>query len=70
MKKASIIGISDSRKQWFPPEITNVIAEGRVFSGGKRHHEIMRSLLPEDALWIDITVPLADVFAKYQEHDD
>lgn len=70
MKKASIIGISDSRRQWFPPEITNVIAEGRVFSGGKRHHEIMRSLLPEDALWIDITVPLADVFAKYQEHDD
>jgi precorrin-6Y C5,15-methyltransferase (decarboxylating) len=37
-----------------------------VFSGGKRHHEIVASLLPKDAKWIDITVPLDDVFEQYQ----
>jgi precorrin-6Y C5,15-methyltransferase (decarboxylating) len=37
-----------------------------VFSGGKRHHEIVASLLPADATWIDITVPLDAVFEQYQ----
>lgn len=30
----------------------------------------MASRLPEDAQWIDITVPLTDVFARYAEHDE
>lgn len=38
---------------------------GSVFSGGKRHHELVKGLIPEDAEWIDITVPLSDVFAQY-----
>ena len=43
-----------------------IISQGRIFSGGKRHHEIMSSLLPSDHVWIDITVPLEDVFSRYQ----
>lgn len=70
MKHALIIGISDSREQWFPPHVAQRIAAGRVFSGGKRHHEIMAQWLPADAVWIDITVPLADVFKRYEEHDE
>ena len=66
----SVIGITDSRKQWFPPEVMEVIKAGKVFSGGKRHHEIMRDFLPEDAVWIDITVPLSDVFRQYEAYDD
>jgi precorrin-6Y C5,15-methyltransferase (decarboxylating) len=69
MKTCDIIGISDSRQQWFSPEITEVIRRGKVFSGGKRHHEIVARLLPNDALWIDITVPLSQVFEQYQSHD-
>ena len=42
-----------------------VISRGEVFSGGKRHHEIVAPLLPQDAQWIDITVPLDAVFEKY-----
>ena len=42
-----------------------VIRNGKVFSGGRRHHEIVASLLPADAEWIDITVPLDAVFGKY-----
>ena len=40
--------------------------QGKVFSGGKRHHEIVASLLPADAQWIDITTPLDAVFMQYQ----
>ena len=36
-----------------------------MFSGGKRHHEIMRPYLPAEHTWIDITVPLSDVFEQY-----
>ncbi len=43
-----------------------MIRQGRVFSGGKRHHEIVAPLLPENAEWIDITVPLDAVFAQYR----
>ncbi len=64
----SVIGITDSRHQWFPPEVMEVIKAGKVFSGGKRHHEIMRNFLPEDAVWIDITVPLSDVFRQYEAY--
>lgn len=70
MKKCIIIGVSDSRSQWFPPEINSVISAGKVFSGGRRHHEIMQSVVPDDAIWIDITVPLKDVFRSYEAYDD
>ena len=66
----SVIGITDSRKQWFPPEVMEVIKAGKVFSGGKRHHEIMMDFLPENAVWIDITVPLSEVFKQYEQYDD
>ena len=68
MTTCDIIGISDSRKLWFTPEVADVIRKGSVFSGGKRHHEIVAPLLPEDAVWIDITVPLANVFQQYERY--
>ena len=60
-----VIGITDNPKPWFPPEVMEVIKQGRVFSGGKRHHEIIAPLLPADSEWIDITVPLDAVFEQY-----
>lgn len=65
-----VIGITDSRKQWFPPEVMEIIKAGKVFSGGKRHHEIMMDFLPENAVWIDITVPLSEVFKQYEQYGD
>lgn len=70
MYKCTIIGISDQRQQWFPPEVMEAIAGGSVFSGGRRHYEIVRGFLPADAEWIDITVPLSGVFSKYERYDD
>lgn len=70
MNSCCIIGISDRRQQWFPPQVEDIIRKGKVFSGGKRHHEIMQEWLPEDAEWIDITVPLKGVFDEYAKHAD
>ena len=61
-----VIGITDNPTPWFPPEVMEVIKNGKVFSGGKRHHEIMSPFLPADAQWIDITVPLDTVLNNYQ----
>ena len=61
-----VIGITDNPEPFFPPEVLNIIKQGKVFSGGKRHHEIVSPHLPADAQWIDITVPLDAVFEQYQ----
>ena len=63
-----VIGITDNPKPWFPPEVLGIIKNGKFFSGGKRHHEIVTPLLPANAEWIDITVPLDAVFEQY--HDE
>ncbi len=70
MTNCTIIGIADNHNQWFAPETAQVIAEGKVFSGGKRHHEIMQRWLPDNCVWIDITVPLVNVFAHYQHYEN
>jgi len=64
--KFIIIGITDNPHPFFPPEVLQVIKNGKFFSGGKRHHEIVRPFLPAEAEWIDITVPLDAVFEQYQ----
>ena len=64
--KFIVIGITDHPKPWFPPDVMEIIRQGTVFSGGRRHHEIVMPLLPTDAQWIDITVPLDKVFEQYK----
>ena len=66
--KFIVIGITDNPQPFFPPEVQEIIRNGKVFSGGKRHHEIVASLLPADTEWIDIIVPLDAVFKRY--HDE
>lgn len=70
MCRCIVIGLSDSHQLWFPPVVMQAIAGGRVFSGGKRHHELVASLLPADALWIDITVPVAEVVSRYADYPE
>ncbi len=70
MPRFIVIGITDNPRPWFPPEVQEVIRQVKVFSGGKRHHEIVAPLLPEGAEWIDITVPLEKVFNAYRLRSD
>ena len=69
-QRFTVIGITDGREPEFTRAVREAIASGRVFSGGKRHHEIVASLLPEGAQWIDITVPLDAVFEQYEQHSE
>ena len=66
--KFIVIGITDNPQPFFLPEVLEIIKSGKVFSGGKRHHEIVAPFLPANAQWIDITVPLNAVFEQY--HDE
>ena len=67
-KSFAVVGISDSANPEFPSEVRKIIAGSRIFSGGRRHHEIVRHLLPPDHLWIDIEAPLKKVWDNYGPH--
>lgn len=69
-KKFTVIGLSDSNEQFFAPEVLAAIQSGKVFSGGKRHYELVSRLLPEDAIWIDISVPLENVYKRYAPYHE
>ena len=68
MKKFIVIGITDAPRPSLSDEVLAVVSRGRVFSGGRRHHEIVGDVLPAGAEWIDITVPLDRVFGQYEHH--
>ena len=67
MLRFIVIGITDTPEPYLPPEVLEEIRRGRVFSGGRRHHDLVAPLLPTDARWIDVTVPLATVFESYRK---
>lgn len=64
--KFILIGLDDNSQPILSKEALAEIANGRIFSGGKRHYEIVASLLPPYHIWIPITVPLSHVFDQYQ----
>lgn len=61
-----IIGMDDCRTPYFTPEAEACIASTRVFSGGKRHQEIVAGRLPQGSVWLPVTVPLDGVFEGYR----
>jgi precorrin-6Y C5,15-methyltransferase (decarboxylating) len=67
--KFVFIGLADEREPRFSDEVLAEIAAGRIFSGGRRHRELVAHLLPQGAEWIDITVPLDAVFERYGGHE-
>lgn len=65
--KFYVIGIDDNQNQEFSSSIQYIINQNLIFSGGKRHHEIVKSFLPPNYKWIDIIVPLETVLNAYKE---
>ena len=68
--KFYVIGIDDNQRQYFNPEILDIINNHSVFSGGARHYEIVKPLLPESSSWINITIPLSAVFEQYSKYKE
>lgn len=69
-KRFILIGLDDNQEQHFAPEVLRRIQAGTVFSGGLRHHQLIGHLLPPETEWIDITVPLSEVFERYQAYPE
>lgn len=65
-----VVGIGDEQEANFAPNLIEQIRSVRIFSGGKRHHELVASLLPEGYRWIDVVVPLSEVFEAYRQYDE
>ena len=63
----TVVGMNDEQSPLFTPEVQGLIAQHRIFSGGRRHRELVAALLPAGAVWIDIVVPLTEVYHQYQE---
>lgn len=68
--KFFVIGIDDNQYQNFSFEIVDVVSSHTVFSGGARHHEIVKKYLPANYRWIEIKVPLTDIFEKYRTQSE
>lgn len=63
--KFHIIGIGNKTPQ-FTLKQNQIIADTNVFSGGKRHYELVKAFLPENHEWIFISSPMEDVFQQYE----
>lgn len=68
--KFYVIGIDDNGERQLSPEISGLLSTHTLFSGGRRHYELMRHQLPEGHTWVDITVPLERVFEQYAGNDE
>ena len=66
----TVVGMNDEQCPLFSPEVQQLIAQHRVFSGGRRHRELVADILPAGAVWIDIIVPLSAVYQEYRALDE
>ena len=65
-----LIGVSNAKQQSPTDEVLQIIQNHQVFSGGKRHHELVRHLLSDQHEWIPVEGKMEQVIQKYKEHDE
>jgi len=70
MCKFYIIGISDEAVPFFTAKVKQLIECATYFSGGARHYELVKDLLPAAHQWIDVVVPLKPTFDQYRALDE
>ncbi len=68
--RISIIGIDDCKEPYLSPEVVEVLLHSVNFSGGKRHHEIVKPFLPKQHLWIDIIPPMSQLIEQYRTFEN
>ncbi|MDB5151506.1 MAG: cobL [Mucilaginibacter sp.] len=64
-----VIGIGNKKFEPAKQQL-ELIQKHRVFSGGQRHFELVKHLLPNDHQWILIKAPLESLFERYQNTDE
>ena len=60
-----IVGIGNHSKPIISKEVLLLIQSTKVFSGGKRHYELVKSMLPKEHTWIEISGRMDSVLLKY-----
>lgn len=62
-----VIGIDDNPHPGHIEAVIGHIPHDSIFSGGKRHYEIVKPLLPAGSEWIEVKVPIKAVLAEYEQ---
>lgn len=60
-----MVGMDDQPQPKHIDVIIKNIQHDNIFSGGKRHYEIVKPFLPADAVWIEIKTPINQVLDEY-----
>ncbi len=66
--KFYVVGIDDNSSPSLGARVMSIIACSKVFTGGARHYEIVKHLLPPNHKWINITPPMSSLFEQYSQH--
>ena len=68
MNNYYVIGLSNNPNFILSDEVHLLLQQHLVFSGGKRHYELVKALLPINHVWIDIAGDMPSLFKKYETH--
>ncbi|CAM1374658.1 precorrin-6y C5,15-methyltransferase (decarboxylating) subunit CbiE [Tenacibaculum xiamenense] len=64
-----VLGIGNKRPV-FTEKQFDFIRNGKVFSGGKRHFELVKEFLPKNYQWIFIKSPMEELFKQYEKANE
>jgi len=66
MRHYTVVGLPNTTPVELPAEVRRLVAAHAVFSGGRRHYELVKSLLPSPHTWITIAGDMPALFAEYR----
>lgn len=64
-----LIGISNHPSPKLNDDVLKLIKEASVFSGGKRHYQLVKSFLPKNHSWIEISGKMDSLIQQYKKFE-
>ncbi|WP_435263088.1 precorrin-6y C5,15-methyltransferase (decarboxylating) subunit CbiE [Tenacibaculum sp. nBUS_03] len=64
-----LIGISNHPSPKLNDDVLKLIKKASVFSGGKRHYQLVKSLLPKNHSWIEISGKMDSLIQQYKNFE-
>ncbi len=66
MRHYTVVGLPNTTPVALPAEVRRLVAGHAVFSGGRRHYELIKDLLPTPHTWLAIGGDMPALFAAYR----
>jgi len=66
MRHYTVVGLPNTTPVELPADVSRLVAAHAVFSGGRRHYELVKCLLPSSHTWIPIAGDMPALFAAYR----